>query len=298
MRDRRQRRHGQGRHVLPADGQEAPARAGGRRAEPPAVHLPRRLGRRVPAAPGRGLPRPRPLRPDLLQPGPPVRGRHPADRGRHGLLHGRRRLRPGDERRDDHRQGHGHDLHRRPAAREGGDRARRSRPRSSAAPTSTRASRAWPTTTRSRTSTRSPSAGRSCARTSAAAARASVGASPSGAARARPGRALRARPGDLPRAGRPAGAHRADRGRQPLRRVQGDGTARRSSAASRGSRAIPVAILANKGVLFAESSRKGAHFIELAASGGSRSSSSRTSRASWSARSTRPAASPGTARSS
>ena len=36
-------------------------------------------------------------------------------------------VRAGDERRDDHRQGHGDDLHRRPAAREGGDRPGRDR---------------------------------------------------------------------------------------------------------------------------------------------------------------------------
>ena len=124
VRDRGQRRDGQGRHVLPAHGQEAPARARGRRAERASVHLPRRLGRRVPPAPGRGLPRPRPLRADLLQPGADVGEGDPADRRGHGLVHGRRRLRARDERRDDHRQGHGHDLHRRPAAREGGDRAR------------------------------------------------------------------------------------------------------------------------------------------------------------------------------
>ena len=70
--DRRQRRHGQGRHLLPDHGEEAPARAGGRAREPPAVRLPRRLGRRVPAAAGRGLPRPRSLRPHLLQPGADV----------------------------------------------------------------------------------------------------------------------------------------------------------------------------------------------------------------------------------
>ena len=73
VRDRRQRRHRQGRHLLPDDGQEAPARAGGRPAQPAAVHLPRGLRRRVPAAAGRRLPRPRALRPDLLQPGDDVR---------------------------------------------------------------------------------------------------------------------------------------------------------------------------------------------------------------------------------
>ena len=45
------------------------------RVEPAAVHLPRRLRRRVPADAGRGLPRPRALRPDLLQPGEPVGAR-------------------------------------------------------------------------------------------------------------------------------------------------------------------------------------------------------------------------------
>jgi 3-methylcrotonyl-CoA carboxylase beta subunit len=41
------------------------------RAEPPALHLPGGQRRRQPAQPGRGLPRPRPLRPHLLQPGQP-----------------------------------------------------------------------------------------------------------------------------------------------------------------------------------------------------------------------------------
>ncbi len=72
-------------------------------AEPPAVHLPGRLGRRLPAQAGRGLPRPRPLRPHLLQPGQHVGAGHPADRGGDGLVHRRRRLRAGDERRDHHR---------------------------------------------------------------------------------------------------------------------------------------------------------------------------------------------------
>ena len=57
----------------------------------------------------------------------------------------------------------------------------------------------------------------------------------------------------------------------------------------------PVAILANNGILFSESSLKATHFIELAASAASRCSSCRTSPATWWARSTRPAASPRTA---
>ena len=58
----------------------------------------------------------------------------------------------------------------------------------------------------------------------------------------------------------------------------------------------PVGIIANDGILFSQSALKGAHFIELAASDGSRSCSSRTSPASWSAASTRPAGSPRTGR--
>ena len=98
--DRRQRRHGEGRHLLSADREEASARAGNRAAEQPALHLPRRFRRRQPAQPGRGVSRPRPFRPHLLQPGHDERGRHPADRLRHGLVHGGRRLCAGDVGRD------------------------------------------------------------------------------------------------------------------------------------------------------------------------------------------------------
>ena len=125
VRGRRERRDGEGRLVLPADGEEAPARPGGRRAEWAAVRLPRRLGRGVSAAAGRGVPRPRPFRADLLQPGADVGEGDPADRGRDGLVHRRRRLCAGDERRDGDRGRNGDDLHRRPAAREGSDRAGR-----------------------------------------------------------------------------------------------------------------------------------------------------------------------------
>ena len=126
-RGRRQRRDGQGRHLLPDHGEEAPARAGRRRRQPAAVRLPRRLRRRVPADAGRRLPRPGALRPDLLQPGQPVGPGHPADRQRDGLLHRRRRLRPGDVGRERHRPQPGHDLPRRPAAGEGRDRRGRHR---------------------------------------------------------------------------------------------------------------------------------------------------------------------------
>ena len=125
--DRRQRRHGEGRHLLPDHGQEAPARAGHRAREPAALRLPGRFGRRVPAAPGRRVPRPRALRPHLLQPGADVGARHPAARGGDGLVHRGRRLRAGDVRRGDHRARAGHDLPRRPAAGAGRDRRGRGR---------------------------------------------------------------------------------------------------------------------------------------------------------------------------
>ena len=52
-----------------------------------------------------------------------------ADCGRDGLVHGRRRLRAGDGRPDGDRQGHGHHLPRRPAARARGHRRGRQRGR-------------------------------------------------------------------------------------------------------------------------------------------------------------------------
>ena len=77
------------------------------RAEPAAVHLSGRLGRRQPAEPGRGLPRPGAFRPHLLQPGDHVGRGHPADRRGHGLVHRGRRLCAGHGRRVDHRAGPG-----------------------------------------------------------------------------------------------------------------------------------------------------------------------------------------------
>ena len=52
MRHRRQRRDGERRHVLPDHRAQAPARAGSGARESPALHLPGRLGRRVPADAG------------------------------------------------------------------------------------------------------------------------------------------------------------------------------------------------------------------------------------------------------
>ena len=79
-------------------------------------------GGAYPAPAGGRLPGPRPLRAHLLQPGAPVGRGHPADRARDGLVDGRRRLRAGDVATRRSSSGHGHDLPRRAAAREGGDR--------------------------------------------------------------------------------------------------------------------------------------------------------------------------------
>ncbi len=67
--DRRQRSDGQGRHLLPDDGQEAPAGARDRARQPVSLPLPRRFRRRVPAAPERGLSGQGAFRPHLPQPG-------------------------------------------------------------------------------------------------------------------------------------------------------------------------------------------------------------------------------------
>ncbi len=119
---RRQRRHREGRHVLPHHGEEAPSCAAGRPREPAPLRLPGRFRRRVPAAPGRGVPRPRSLRADLLQPGSHVRGAHRAGRRGDGVLHRGGRLRARDVGRDGDRPRDRHDLPRRTAARESSDR--------------------------------------------------------------------------------------------------------------------------------------------------------------------------------
>ena len=261
----------------------------------PCIYLVDSGGAFLPEA-GRGLPRPRALRPDLLQPGARCRARrHPADRRRARLLHGRRRLRPGDERRGGHRPQPGHDLPRRPAAGEGRDRrgrhrrgARRRRrctPGSPASPTTS------PRTTRTRcrssatSSPPSPARGRALGRRRPPRSRAST--RPSSTASC---------PADARTPVRRARGHRPARRRQPVPRVQGGVRRRRWSPASRASTATRSGIVANNGVLFSESRAEGrALHRAVRPARRSRCCSCRTSPASWSAATTRPAASPSTA---
>ncbi len=214
---RLQRRDREGRHLLPDHRQEASARAGDRRGEPAPLRLSRGFGRGEPAEPGRGLSRPRPFRPHLLQSGADEREGHRPDRRSDGLLHGRRRLRAGDVGRLHHRPRPGHDLSRRPAAGEGGD----GRGGHCRGPGGRR--RAYAAVRRGGLSRR----GRRS--------RAGTGTPGGGLAEHRPGRRARGGGGSGPRsrrdsrrrAGGPADTLRHSRGdrpggrRQPLRRVQG-----------------------------------------------------------------------------
>ncbi len=96
--DRGQRRHGQGRHLFPADHAQstcAPRRSPSRTTCPASTWSIRAASScpcRMKSSPiGR-------FWAHLLQPGAHERQGHPADRGGDGLLHRRGRLRPGDER--------------------------------------------------------------------------------------------------------------------------------------------------------------------------------------------------------
>ena len=90
--------------------------------KPPARSLPRRLGGRLPASPGRSLPGPGRFRPRLLPQRAPVGPWRAADRRHHGHLRGGRRLPARDVRHasDDRRV---RALPRRSRPREGGHRA-------------------------------------------------------------------------------------------------------------------------------------------------------------------------------
>ena len=113
----------------------------------PCIYLVDSGGANLPQ-PGRGVPRPRPLRPHLLQPGQHVRRR--ASRRSPWSWAPAPPAAPTCRRCRDETiivRGPGHDLPRRPAAGEGRHRRGRHAPRISAAPTCTRASPASPTTT-------------------------------------------------------------------------------------------------------------------------------------------------------
>ena len=153
--DRRERCDGEGRHLLSDDGEEAPARAGDRAAEPSAVRLPRRFRRRVPAAAGRGLSRSRAFRPHLLQPGQHVGAKGiPQIAVVMGSCTAGGAYVPAMSDETVIVEEPGHDLSRRPAAGEGGDRrggdgggAGRRRCAHARSP-------AWPITSRRTTATR------------------------------------------------------------------------------------------------------------------------------------------------
>ena len=128
VRGRRQRRDGEGRHLLPADGQEAPARAGGRRAEPAA----RASTSSTPAARScRSRPRSSPTASTSAGSSTTRRAcpRRASRRSRSvmGSCTAGGAYVPAMTRRDGDRPRHRDDLHRRPAAREGGDRPGRHR---------------------------------------------------------------------------------------------------------------------------------------------------------------------------
>ena len=128
VRHRRQRRDGQGRHVLPDDRQEAPPRPGDRarrtacRASTWSTRAARSCRSRTRSSPTATTS----AASSTTRRSMSARG-HPAGRARDGLVHGRRRVRAGDERRDGHRPRHRHDLPGRPAAGEGRDRRGRHR---------------------------------------------------------------------------------------------------------------------------------------------------------------------------
>ena len=190
-----------------------------------------------------------------------VEGRHPADRRRPRVVHGRWRVRAGDERRGRHRPQPGHDLPGRPAAGEGRDRrgrhgrgARRRRP------------------ARRRLRRHRPPGRRRRARAAA-----SSGRSSAPSARATP------RPWDVEPTEEPLYDPESiydvvppdPRTPYDVREVIArlvDGSRFAEFKPLYGPTLVtgfarlhghPVGIVANNGVLFAESALKGAHFIEL-----------------------------------
>ena len=288
-----QRRDRQGRHLLPDDGQEAPAGAGGGAAQSAAVHLPRRLRRRLPAQAGRGLPRPGALRPHLLQPGHDERAWHPADRVRDGVVHRRRGLRAGDVGRSGHRPRPGHHLPGRPAAGEGRDRRGRDRRGARRRPA------ALPHERRHR-----PPRGRRPRRAAdrpqhrghpQAAVRSPLGSAADGGPGCRPGRPLRGGPGRRADPVRRPRGHRAPRRRFAVPRVQGRVRRHAGDRVRARARAPGRDCGQQRGALRRVGAQGGALHRALRPARGCRCCSCRTSPGSWSGGSTRPAASPRTA---
>ena len=222
---------------------------------------------------------------------------HPADRGGHGLVHRRRRLRPGDERRDRDRQAAGHDLPRRPAAREGRDR----RGGDGRGAGRRRAARARPpaSSTTSPTTTTTPCG--SCAASSGRFPRSPTRPwerKPVEAPAVDPQHPLRRRPTRQPHALRPARDRRPHRRRHRASTSSRPSTGPPSSPASPTSTATPSGSSRTRGSSSPSPPSRPRTSSSCATSAASRCCSCRTSPASWSAASTRPAGSRRTARSS
>ena len=260
---RRQRRDRQGRHLLPDDGQEAPARAGdrARRTACPASTWSTPAGRSCRCR-TRSSPTATTSGGSSSTRRTMSAARHPADRRRAGLLHGRRRLRARDERRDRDRARPGHDLPRRAAAGEGGHRRDRQRRGPRRRRRCTRGSPASSTTSPTTTRTRS----RSSATSSPTLPRRQPPAwevSRVTSTGRRPGRPLRRRPDRLAHARTTcARSSRAWSTASEFAEFKAEyGTTLVTGFAR--IHGHPVGIVANNGVLFSESALKGAHFIEL-----------------------------------
>jgi 3-methylcrotonyl-CoA carboxylase beta subunit len=222
------------------------------------------------------------------------RSRHPAIACRHGLLHRRRGLCAGHVRREHHRAQPGHDLSRRPAAGEGGHGrgGQRRGPR--------RCRRAQPPVRRHRPLRQNDAHALGIAAPPDRRQPQPAASDPHAGWLRRARRCSRPRTCTAssrrhPQAIRRARSHRPHRRRFASSTSSRRSTARRWSVASPISSAMPVGIIANNGILFSESALKGAHFIELCCQRGIPWCSCRTSPASWSAASTRTAASPRTA---
>ena len=229
----------------------------------PCIYLVDSGGANLPQ-PGRGVPRPRALRPHLLQPGEHVGAQGiPQIAVVMGSCTAGGAYVPAMSDETIIVQEPGHDLPRRPAAGEGGDRRgrqrrgarrrRRAHARSPASPTTARRT----TRTRSRiarrivanlnrSKTRDAATARA-ARAAATTAEELYGVIPTDTRKPYDVREVIARIVDGSRARRVQGALRHDAGHRLRAHL----------------RAMPVGIIANNGILFSESALKGAHFIEL-----------------------------------